>query len=80
MSFYSICGGFQAMGLPHIVIHLYPCYFRVFHEINQPAIGLPPFQETFIWFHMVLCTHSVLGLKKYPLFSLYQFKGYPHIF
>ena len=24
-------------------------FFRMFHEINQPAIGVPPFMETAVW-------------------------------
>ena len=65
--------------VPHFITHLYPCYFRIFHEINHPVIGLTSFQETFIWFYMVSYTHSDLGLKKYTHYFIYPFKGYPHI-
>jgi len=35
---------------PEMWVHpvLFPFLFGVFHEINHPAIGLPPFMETSI--------------------------------
>ena len=30
-------GGFQSMGVPPVIIHL---YVRILHELNHPAIGV----------------------------------------
>ena len=41
-------GGFQSMGVLPVIIHLN----GIFHEINHPAIRVPPFMETPIDIHL----------------------------
>ena len=52
---YWLYGGFPEMGVPLNYAHIFMAFSMIFHEINHPAMGVPP---------MTLETPGTLWRKK----------------